>query len=114
MTLNIDKRAPTIATVTATPNIFWPPNHKMVDVKIDGSATDDMSGIASVIISVTDEYGIYNMTVPQFGSTIQLEAWREGTDKDGRTYTITVVATDKTGNQSTAITEVIVPHDMRK
>lgn len=70
--------------------------------------------MVSVEITVTDEYGIYNMTVPGFGSIVQLEAWREGTDKDGRHYTITVVATDNAGNQSTAITEVIVPHDMRK
>lgn len=104
---------PTV-TVTATPNILWPPNHKMVDVRIDGSATDGMSGVASVVISVTDEYGIYNMTVPIFGSTIQLEAWREGTDKNGRVYTITVVATDNAGRYSTATTQVIVPHDMKK
>ena len=79
---------------------------------INGSAADSGSGIASVLITVTDEYGQYNMTVPGFGNTIQLEAWREGTDKDGRHYTITVVATDKAGNKSTAVTEVLVPHDM--
>jgi YVTN family beta-propeller protein len=107
-----DTTPPTV-TVSATPNTLWPPNHKMVDVTIDGSATDDMSGIASVVITVTDEYGLYNMTVSGFGSTIQLEAWREGTDKDGRIYTITAVATDKAGNQSTTSTQVIVPHDMR-
>lgn len=112
ITIDIDKTPPTL-TVTASPNILWPPNHKMVNVKIDGSAVDEVSGIASVVITVKDEYGIYNMTVPGFGSTIQLEAWREGTDKDGRMYTITAVATDMAGNQSTATTVVIVPHDMR-
>lgn len=112
MIINIDKTLPTL-TVTASPNTLWPPNHKMVNVKIDGSAVDEVSGIASVVITVKDEYGIYNMTVPGFGSTIQLEAWREGTDKDGRMYTITAVATDMAGNQSTATTVVIVPHDMR-
>ncbi|MBI4691104.1 MAG: hypothetical protein HY754_12695 [Nitrospirae bacterium] len=92
---------------------LWPPNHKMVDVTIDGSATDNISGIESVEIKVTDEYGIYNMTVPGFGSTIQLEAWREGTDEDGRTYNITAAATDNAGNKSTAVTtQVIIPHDM--
>jgi len=108
-----DTTPPTV-TVTATPNILWPSNHKMVDVRIDGSATDDMSGVASIVITVTDEYGIYNMTVPGFGSTIQLEAWREGTDKDERVYTITVVATDVAGNQSTTTITVTVPHDMGK
>lgn len=104
-----------IPSITITPNstILWPPNHKMVDVLIDGSASDTGSGIASIEITVTDEYGVYNMTVPGFGSTIQLEAWRDGTDRDGRRYAITAVVTDNAGNQSTATTEVLVPHDMR-
>lgn len=103
---------PTI-TITATPNVLWPPDGKLHDVLIDGSATGNGSCIANTVITVTDEYGVYNMTVPQFGSIIQLEARKKGTDKDGRIYTITVVATDMAGNQSTAITKVIVPHDMR-
>jgi len=114
VTATFDDTTPPQVTVTATPNILWPPNHKLVNVVINGSAIDNESGIASVVITVHDEYDVYNMTVPGFGSTIQLEAWREGTDKDGRVYTITVVATDNAGNQSTASTMVIVPHDMRK
>lgn len=110
--IRIDKTVPIISTLTVTPGILWPPNHKMVDVRIDGLVTEETSGIASIVITVTDEYGIYHITVPNFGSTIQLEAWRDGTDKDGRVYTITAVATDTAGNQSTATTEVIVPHDM--
>ena len=72
---------------------------------------DAGSGIVSVVTIVTDEYGVYNMTGLAFGSTVQLEAWREGTDRDGRQYTITAVATDKAGNASTATTTVMVPHD---
>lgn len=105
---------PPVVTISATPNILWPPDHKLVDVQINGSAVDNGSGIASVVITVTDEYGKYNMTVPGFGSTIQLEAWRNGDDRDGRQYTITAVATDKAGNQATATTQVVVPHDMGK
>jgi hypothetical protein len=83
----------------------------MVNVLVGGSASDEGSGIASVLIKVTDEYGIYNMTVPGFGSTIRLVASRAGKDKDGRFYTITAVVTDKSGNQSTTTTTVFVPHD---
>jgi NHL repeat len=113
LTVNIDKTPPAITAVTAGPSTLWPPNHKMVDVVINGLATDNGSGVASVDITVTDEYGIYNMTVPGFGSTIQLEAWREGTDRDGRQYIITATVTDKAGNQSTETSTVLVPHDMR-
>ncbi len=104
---------PPVVTVTTNTAILWPPNHKMVDVLIGGSAGDSGSGIASVEIRVTDEYGIYNMTVPAFGHMVQLEAWREGTDKDGRHYIITAVVTDMAGNQTSGSTMVSVPHDQR-
>jgi hypothetical protein len=113
VTVNIDKTPPSFPFLSASPSILWPPNHKMMDVLIKGSVTDGGSGIASTIITVADEYGIYNMTVPGFGSTIPLESWCAGTDKDGRLYTISAVTTDKAGNQSTATTTVLVPHDMR-
>ncbi len=114
VTLNIDKTAPVVQVWPST-TILWPPNHKIVPVTINGSATDATSTIASVVITVTDKYGVYNQTITSsFGSIINIEAWREGTDKDGRVYTITVVAADRAGNQSTATTMVTVPHDMRK
>jgi alpha-tubulin suppressor-like RCC1 family protein len=113
MIINIDKTSPSIPDLSANSAILWPPNHKMVNLVLGGSIADGASGIASTIITVTDEYGIYNMTVPGFGSVFQLEASREGSDKDGRLYTITAVLTDNAGNQSTATTTVIVPHDMR-
>jgi hypothetical protein len=110
--INIDKTSPSIQLTKA---ILWPPNHKMVNVFIGGSVSDGEFGseIASTIITVTDEYGICNRTVTDFGSAIPLEAWRESTDMDGRSYTITVVTTDEAGNQSTGTTTVLVPHDMR-
>ena len=43
--------------------------------------------------------------------TIELMASRRGNDKDGRTYTIIVTATDNLGNAITKEIEVIVPHD---
>jgi hypothetical protein len=108
--LNIDKTPPSIS-LSASPSILWPSNYKMVDVLIGGSATDGGSGIASTIITVTDEYGIYNMTVPGFGSTIRLASWRSSIDRDGRLYTVTAITTDKAGNRSTGTTTVLVPHD---
>jgi hypothetical protein len=114
MTINIDKTAPSIPALGANKTILWPPNHKMVDLMLGGSVADGVSGIASTIITVTDEYGIYNMTVPGFGIVFQLEAWRKGSDMDGRLYTITAVTTDNAGNQSTGTTTVLVPHDMGK
>jgi hypothetical protein len=114
MIVNIDKTSPSIPALSANRAILWPPNHKKVNVVLGGSVADSGSGIASTVITVTDEYGIYNMTVPGFGIVFQLEAWRKGSDMNGRLYTITAVTTDNAGNQSTVTTTVLVPHDMRK
>ncbi len=113
MIINIDRTAPTISGMAASPSILWPPNHKMVNVTIGGTAADSGSGVASTIITVSDEYGVYNSTLSGFGSEVALQAWREGADMDGRLYTISAVVTDKAGNQSTGTTSVLVPHDMR-
>lgn len=102
---------PPEVNITAKPSILWPPNHKMVNVTVNGSASDQLSGIASISFKVTDEYGKVEPTISKFGDVIQLEAWREGNDPDGRIYTISVTATDKAGNQATASTTVICPHD---
>jgi hypothetical protein len=111
ISVDIDKTPPLIPSLYSDPSILKPSNHSMADVLIGGSVADDGSGIASTIISVTDEYGIYNMTAPGFGSMIQLEASHAGTDTDGRLYTITAVVTDNAGNQSSGATTVLVPYD---
>lgn len=110
MTIMIDKTPP-VLNLSSTPNVLWPPDHKIADVFIGGSATDATSSITSVVFTVTDEYGIVQPSISNFNSTIQLEAWREGTDMDGRYYTIAAVATDIAGNKSIASAIVFVPHD---
>jgi hypothetical protein len=113
VTVNIDKSSPTVS-ITATPNFLWPPNQKMIDVKIGGSAIDGISGIASLAFKVKDEYGKVEPAISGFGSSIRLEAWRNGDDRDGRLYIITVTVKDNAGNEATASTTVLVPHDQGK
>lgn len=108
----IDTRPPVVSIATDI-DMLWPPNHKMVAVLVNGTAVDDGSGIASVDITIADEYETYSSTLSGFGNGVALEAWRDGADKDGRVYTLTAVATDNAGNTSTATTQVLVPHDMR-
>jgi hypothetical protein len=85
----------------------------MVDVKISGEAKD-VSGIDKVEFKVVDEYGKCQPVISGFGATIKLEASREGSDKDGRVYTISVTAYDKAGNKAIATTTVTCPHDQGK
>ncbi|HTG82406.1 MAG TPA: hypothetical protein VL949_10710, partial [Geobacteraceae bacterium] len=99
-------------TITATPDVIWPPNHQMVPVTIAGGVEANGSDIKSVSISVSDAYGKYEYNNLTFGSTVMLEAWRNGNDTDGRKYTITVVVTDRWGITTSKTATVMVPHDM--
>jgi len=118
--LNIDKTAPLI-TLSATPSIIWPANNGSVNVSITGSASDSVSGLASVSYAVTDEYGAPLGIAPrslagtssEWQESLALEARREGQDRDGRLYRVVATITDQAGNTSTASTNIIVPHDQR-
>ena len=100
-----------VVTISASPSSLWPPNNKMKNVLISGSATDAGSGIAPLVFSVEDEYNLVKPTITYFGQIIQLQAMRYGYDMNGRTYTITATATDNLGHVTTASTIVRVPHD---
>lgn len=107
-----DTTPPTVSLALSS-TLLWPPNKKMVPVQVDGWAEDDRE-LASVEITISDEYGsMIDQVVPGFGSTVWLEAWRDGKDSDGRVYTITVVAVDAAGNRREEKATVLVPHDLR-
>lgn len=106
-----DTTAPEITLDSVDPQVLWPPNGKMVDVNILGSATDEGSGVASVEIEVEDEYGQISAARSGFGP-IQLESWRDGNDNNGRTYVVKITATDNIGNLSVKKVQVVVPHDI--
>ena len=107
--------------VFADPMQLWPPNNKLVSVRLFGTAVDMGSGVQSIHIEVIDEYGEYQPEVQDilpediidgtWERTVELMASRRGNDKDGRTYTIIVTATDNLGNAITKEIEVIVPRD---
>lgn len=116
-----DVTPPEIVSAIASPGYLWPPNHKMVEVKIQAVVTDDTDLAPSfTIISVeSDEdetaadpgeevtptdWAIIN------DNTVDLRAERLG-GKSGRTYTITIEARDSTGNTVTKEVTVLVPHD---
>ncbi|MBU5636883.1 chitobiase/beta-hexosaminidase C-terminal domain-containing protein [Geomonas sp. Red69] len=101
-------------TLTATPSVLWPPQHKMVPVKISGGVTGSGAPVKSVSVSVSDEYGKIAYKNLKLGGTIMLESWRNANDADGRKYTITVAVTDAAGVTTTKTTTVTVPHDKGK
>ena len=130
-----DTTPPVISSLTATPSLIWPPNHKMVPVTLTAAATDNV-GVASLkIVSVTvaeagdrdreheakrNESDDHEHDGDSNGKgngaraddykitgdlTLKLRA------EKGNVYTITVKALDAAGNAATKTVTVSVPHD---
>ncbi len=117
--VNIDLTPPAV-TASANPSSLWPPNGRMIPVTISGTITDNLSGVnpSSAAFAVVDEYGLIQPSGPvtlgaggSYSFTVSLQASRDGSDRDGRHYTITVSANDLAGNRGSASTVVTVPHD---
>jgi hypothetical protein len=116
-----DTTPPDIAAVAATPNMLWPPNHKMAPVKVTVDATDLCDpNFTCEIVAVTSNEAIDGLgdgdTSPDWlitgPLTVDVRAERSGTG-NGRIYTITIECTDESGNSATAMVEVRVPHSRR-
>jgi hypothetical protein len=122
----VDTQAPTLAP-TSNVRILWPPNHQMVDIVIQANAHDSSGAPVTLSATVTSSEdpqkdGSGN-TIPDFTTpvidqstgavTLQLRAERSG-NGPGRTYTITITATDLAGNMSTASLAIVAPHDQQK
>jgi uncharacterized repeat protein (TIGR03803 family) len=105
----VDTSPPTINDVAVTPNVLWPPNHKMVGVTVNYAAADDC-GAASNVLSVTSNE-VPNGSGPDWviedDHHVQLRAERSGAGT-GRVYTITVISTDNAGNSSSKTVSVTV------
>jgi len=106
--------APTISAATATPDVLWPANRKMVPVKIAVTVTDD-SDAAPVcqIADVTSNEPLDSSDWILTGSLdLELRADRNGLGT-GRIYSITVTCTNSSQLNSSSVATVLVPHDLR-
>jgi hypothetical protein len=111
---------PTVEITSVSPDAIWPPNNKETEVVVSGYVTvPEGCTLESVIYAVDDEYGVYtgsgDLSVAGDGSfelIMTVEASRLGSDKDGRTYGVTISATDEAGDASASAAAVVL-HDMR-
>ena len=116
-----DTEPPTISSVTASPNVLWPANHKMVPVTVTVVAFDNTEVTSCRILSVTSSEpdnglgdGDTAFDIQTTGDlSLLLRAERSGKG-NGRTYTITVKCQDEVGNASTGTVTVTVPRDQGK
>lgn len=111
-----DTEAPAITNVSASPDRLWPVNHKMRDVTIDYTSTDNCT-MGSCQLTVTSNEAVNGQGDGKTSSDwmvvdnhhVKLRAERSGKG-DGRIYTIRITCVDQNGNTSSNTTTVIVPH----
>lgn len=112
---------PPLASIQATPGVLWPPNHALVAVQIQLTATDDSGTFTVEGPFVTSSDPIDGLgdgdTAPDWvidsQYAIRLRAERSGPER-GRTYTIKYVVRDPSGNSVTVAATVTVPHGGRR
>ena len=113
----VDNQPPVIDAVIATPNLLWPPDHRLVPVTVSVSATDNCDPAPVCrIATVTSNEPVNGLgdgdTAPDWvitgDLTLDLRAERAGNGV-GRIYTITISCADASGNASEAAALVTVP-----
>jgi hypothetical protein len=120
----VDTTPPTIS-LSLSPTLLWPPNHKLWDITATVTVSDVCDPAASFVLTsiVSDEPdngngdGNTNGDIQDaaFGTAdtqFRLRAERQG-GGDGRVYTVKYTATDGSGNTAQAVGYVFVPHDRR-
>jgi hypothetical protein len=105
-----DTNAPVITKATASPCTLWPPNNQMVDVCIR-ALVQDCSSTTWKITGVSANEGTSADWKICGDHNVKLRATRSAKGS-GRIYTVTLQATDSSGNRSAvAAVKVTVPHD---
>jgi hypothetical protein len=116
VTVTLDAVGPTI-TASVSPRLLWPPDGAQVKLTVSGVVNDVGAGVARINWSLVDEYrqvepsGTISPANGAFSFPIVVIRGRNGTDKDGRHYTILVTVTDRAGNVTTALPMVVNVHD---
>ncbi len=118
----VDITPPSIADLNASPNLLWPPNHKLVSIAVNYKANDNCGAPTCTLSATSNEpdngLGDGDTAPDWLLSTekpleVNLRAERSGKGI-GRVYTITVICKDASGNPSIkGTTTVTVPHDQK-
>lgn len=114
-----DTEFPVVSQPTTSPNTLWPPDHRMVDVTVNYTATDNCPNLNCVLTVASNEpiNGLGDGdTSPDWevvdAHHVKLRAERSGKGQ-GRLYTITTTCTDASGNVVTKTSTVFVPPNQK-
>jgi endo-1,4-beta-xylanase len=121
--VTVEDTLPPSLTVSLTPNVLWPPNHKLVTVTatveaIDGCDPSPAVRLVSIVSNEPDNgTGDGNTAGDIQGAALgtadfafELRGERSGPGS-GRSYTVTYEAEDASGNTTLAQAIVSVPHN---
>lgn len=100
---------PPTLSVSASPNVLWPPNHKHVTVNTKFVSTGDTASVTLVSVTSNEPNNASDIVIVD-NDTFQLRAERSGGGA-GRFYTIRYEATNTCGATMTATATVTVPHN---
>ena len=122
--ITVQDTTPPEISISVSPDILWPPNHKMIQITATVIVSDICDPAPAVVLTSIvsnephdakgngDGNTVNDIQDATFGTadyTFLLRAERAGTG-DGRVYTITYTVTDASGNSASASATVTVPH----
>lgn len=120
MSVTVVDTMPPSLSVSASPNVLWPPSHQLVPINLSHPATDVCDPHPAVSCTVSSNQPVNGQgdgnTSPDIiwnNGKLSLRAERSGTSGD-RVYTISCTAKDASGNSKTSTATVTVPHDKGK
>jgi len=113
-----DHEPPQLSSSVAL-GVLWPPNHRLVEVGLDVTASDCPDPVVSVDVYGDEDDdeatgdGSHSPDARHIApGTLLLRAERKGkASGDGRVYLIAVTATDAAGNTARTCSTVVVPHN---
>lgn len=109
-----DETAPVFLATSTDRPVIWPPNNQLVAITIAAVVTDNCDSAPTWrVVSVTNNESGASDSAIIASNRVLVRAAREG-DGSGRIYTITLEATDASGNVSRKSVFVLVSHDQSK
>jgi hypothetical protein len=112
VTVKRDATPPSL-TCTPTPATLWPPNGKLIPVRVSVDVTDATSGVSGFVLTEApsaDAVG-FNLGTPDVAGLLRAERAGNGGD---RSYRLIYSGRDVAGNTAECAVLIVVPHDQGK